>query len=340
MPGAYASKVSPVAPSFSYAPPARPGSIEATASVPGLNNYMVGSADSIARRLQQRGMRDMMQDPRMQQYLATRPFEVPVVMGTGRTSADLASDARASALYDANLEAWKAGATEQAKLAAPYALAGADPAEEQRQRNALELARRKLDTTKAGYETTAAGYAPGLAATDAQTKAMELYRNDINLRAGLDRMRELGYLPTAEQLAALTMVDRNATVDARRAGATPGYETTSWYAKQEAAKRAAAAADLAKAQADAEKSRMAAQEVDLDAAGVPITKTTADGVIYERRGGKYVRVGTKFDTWGGLMGSAGGSGAATGGNPSGATSEPKPYPASTATAPAWFKPAK
>lgn len=235
-----------------YAPAYKPGDVRALGAAPGLNSYKVGSAESIARRVQAQGRRAMMQDPRVQQYLAPRPWDIASVMQTGMTNAGLANAAqqaqRSDAMFKSNLDTASALAKETGYSNPTDALAFL------RQRAELDAQTKRLGNATTGLklQTDAAAYAAGhrLSGQVASSNAL------TPEAAALQALARAGYSISPEQITAASranadrthardMVDYNATSTARAAGVAPGSRTEAWYAQREADKRAKDAADAA-----------------------------------------------------------------------------------------------
>ena len=277
-----------------YAPAHKPGSIEALGATPGLGSYKVGSAESIARRVQAEGRRAMMQDPRVQQYLASRPWDIASVMQTGMTNAGLAN---ASSLAERSDAKFKSDMDTAAKLTLETGMAApADALAFLRQREALKLDTARLDNTGKTLGNAATGLklagdtqtyntgnnlARSLTASDTSTLTPEL--------AALHRIATAGGPVDPQALTAAIaaqaardhakgMVDYSATSTARAAGVSPG-NTSGFYAERETAKRDKDAAELDKARADAAKAQDKERQRAADLArGAPVV--SADGKFY------------------------------------------------------------
>ena len=284
-----------------YAPAHKPGSIEALGATPGLGSYKVGSAESIARRVQAEGRRAMMQDPRVQQYLASRPWDIASVMQTGMTNAGLAN---ASSLAERSDAKFKSDMDTAAKLTLETGMAApADALAFLRQREALKLDTARLDNTGKTLGNAATGLK---LAGDTQTyNTGNMLRDRFALMdpatltpelAGLHRIATAGGPVDPQALTdalaaqaardhAKGMVDYSATSTARAAGVSPG-NTSGFYAERETAKRDKDAAELDKARADAAKAQMEASAVDVDANGAPIT-AVSNGITFYKSGGKW-----------------------------------------------------
>lgn len=284
-----------------YAPAYKPGSVEALGAAPGLNSYKVGSAESIARRVQKEGQRAMMQDPRVQQYLASRPWDVAPVMQTGMTNAGLAN---ASSLAERSDAKFKSDMDTTAKLTLETGMAApADALAFLRQREALKLDTARLDNTGKTLGNAATGLK---LAGDTQTyNTGNMLRDRFALMdpatltpelAGLHRIATAGGPVDPQALTAAIaaqaardhakgMVDYNATSTARAAGVSPAT-TPGFYAERETAKRDKDAAELRKTQAEASKAQMEASAVDVDANGAPIT-AVSNGITFYKSGGKW-----------------------------------------------------
>ena len=285
-----------------YAPAHKPGSIEALGATPGLGSYKVGSAESIARRVQAEGRRAMMQDPRVQQYLASRPWDIASVMQTGMTNAGLAN---ASSLAERSDAKFKSDMDTAAKLTLETGMAApADALAFLRQREALKLDTARLDNTGKTLGNAATGlklagdtqtYNTGnnlartLTASDPSTLTPELAALHRIATAGGPVDPQALTAAIASQAArdhAKGMVDWSHNVTPRNVGVAPGSKTEAWNAERETAKRDKDAAELRKTQAEASKAQMEASAVDVDANGAPIT-AVSNGITFYKSGGKW-----------------------------------------------------
>lgn len=269
-----------------YAPAYKPGDVRALGAAPGLNSYKVGSAESIARRVQAEGRRAMMQDPRVQQYMATRPWDIASVMQTGMTNAGLANAAQASARSDAM---YKSGLELRNALAKETGYADRS--------SALDFLRRRGELDAQSKRLGAASSALTLQRdTDAYNASLRL-RDTIagaaplaDEAAALQTLARAGHAIDPKMLAdaqaavasrrhALGMVDHSATASARAAGVAPGSKTEGFYAERETAKREADAAKVAReAQALREAQSAEASRKDDLYRGAPIT--SPDGKFF------------------------------------------------------------